>query len=207
MPTKPMDSMAKEVDNTAATDEVAFDQKQQLQQTLRQGPDEKPRQQASPHSNGPKPSRWTLRTIRASIESLAHYSLSGVSRLLHRLGLKVRSAKVQHFSPDPLYLDKCDCLDQCLRHTAITPERVVSVFLDEMSYYRWPYESRHWADAHGVLADRQGTKQQQWRIIGALNARTGRVDYLDGYKCGREKVIAMYERLADVYDRADVVYV
>jgi hypothetical protein len=34
-----------------------------------------------------------------------------------------------------------------------------------------------------------------WRIIGAMNALTGRVDFLDDYIVGRAKVIKFYEQL------------
>ena len=39
-------------------------------------------------------------TIRASFDWLTDYSLSGVWRLLDRLDLRLRSARVQQFSPD-----------------------------------------------------------------------------------------------------------
>ena len=38
---------------------------------------------------------------------------------------------------------------------------------------------------------RAGTNQQ-WRTIGALNALTGQVNYLDGYIVGRQQVIQFY---------------
>ena len=57
------------------------------------------------------------------------------------------------------------------------------------------------------MADRAGSKQQLWRVIGALNALTGQVDYLDGYIIGREKVSAFYRQLDRVYADAKRVYV
>ena len=85
-----------------ATAEVAFsfDQqlKQEIQERLRQGPGEEARQRAAATPDGPPPSRWTLDTIRASFASLADYTLSGVWRLLNRLDLRLRSARVQQFS-------------------------------------------------------------------------------------------------------------
>ena len=38
-----------------------------------------------------------------------------------------------------------------------------------------------------------------WRIIGALNAVTGRVDFLDAYIVGRAKVIQFYKQLDAAY--------
>src|SRR5690349_3292943 len=49
------------------------------------------------------PPRWTLARIRLAVPALAGYSLSGVWRILHRCRLRLRSAAVQQWSPDPAY--------------------------------------------------------------------------------------------------------
>jgi hypothetical protein len=41
------------------------------------------------------------------------------------------------------------------------------------------------------VADRKESSNSQWRIIGAMNAITGAVHYLEGYIVGRAKVVAM----------------
>ena len=56
------------------------------------------------------------------------------------------------------------------------------------------------------MAPRAGTNQQ-WRTIGALNAVTGQVTYLDGYIVGRQQVIQFYRQLAHTYPAADWLYV
>jgi hypothetical protein len=55
-----------------------------------------------------------LQTIRASFDWLADYTLSGVWRLLNRLDLRLRSARVQQFSPDPDYAGKLLNLEMAL---------------------------------------------------------------------------------------------
>ena len=67
---------------------------------------------------GPPPSRWTLRSIRATFPWLEEYTLSGVWRTLKRHGLSLRSARVQQYSPDPEYADKVDYLAYCMQETA-----------------------------------------------------------------------------------------
>lgn len=131
-------------------------------------------------------------------------------RLLRRAGLHLRSARVQLYSPDPDYLVKREQLEACLRAAAGAPDTMVCVFLDEMGSYRWPAPACDWTlgpPAPGPLADRAHSKQQQWRLIGALNALTGQVDYLDGYRVGRAKVIEMYQTLAARYPEAARIYV
>ena len=57
--------------------------KAELLETLHAGPGEAARQEVMVGSNGPVPSRWTLRTVRVSVGWLTDYSLSGVWRVMH----------------------------------------------------------------------------------------------------------------------------
>jgi transposase len=194
----------------AATTGVVFNRDQQLQQQLQerlhQGPGEETRQQAAATPQGPPPSRWTLQTIRASFDWLADYTLSGVWRLLNRLDLRLRSARVQQFSPDPDYAGKLLNLEMALWEAHRYPNSVVAVFLDEMGFSRWPDPAPDWA---GVvpMANRCGANNGLWRLIGGLNALTGQVHYLDAYIVGRAKVTEFYGRLVEAYPRARRLYV
>ena len=178
---------------------------------LRQGPGEEARREAAPTADGPPPSRWTLRTIRATIDSVAGYTLSGVWRWLrNRVGAKLRSAAVQQYSPDPEYRRKVRYLKRCLRKAARQPREVVLVFLDEMGYTIWPDAAPDWAGeapAMPPVADRQEVNNSLWRIVGAMNVLTGRVTYLDNYIVGRAKLIEIYGLLAKKYPKAKTIYV
>lgn len=145
-------------------------------------------------------------TIRATIDWLHDYSLSGVWYVLQRCGLKLHSAVVQHYSPDPDYPLKVFRLKKALRDAARHPHRVAALFLDEFGYTRWPEPARDWS-AVTPIARRSQTNNQQWRTIGALNALTGKVSYLDAYIIGRAKVIEFYGQLNQIYRRFDTVHV
>jgi transposase len=155
----------------------------------------------------PPPSRWTLRAIRATFESFRAMTLSGIWRSLEqRFGIALRSGKVQHYSPDPEYMTKYDYLCKCLNDAATMPDRVALVFLDEMGYARWPEAAPDWTSQPPVprpLADRAESPNRLWRIIGALNAVTGRVDFLDAYIVGRAKVIQFYGQLDAAYPNVE----
>ena len=56
------------------------------------------------------------------------------------------------------------------------------------------------------MAQRAGNTQQ-WRTIGALNAVTGQVNYLDGYIVGRQQGSQFYHQLDHAYPAADRLYV
>jgi transposase len=177
-----------------------------LAQQLHAGPGEAARQAQGITVQAPTPSRWQLVTIRATIDWLQDYSLSGVWYVLQRCGLKLHSAAVQQYSPDPDYLKKVFRLKKSLREAARNPRTIAALFLDEFGYTRWPDPARDWS-AETPIAHRSATNNQQWRTIGALNALTGQVSYLDAYIIGRAKVIEFYDQLNRTYRRFDTVYV
>ena len=196
--------------NTAVPIGGDFDRTEEVQERLRHAPGQEARQVVAATPDSPAPSRWTLKTVRASFPWLKDRSLSGVWRLLQRCELRVRSARVQHYSPDPDYVTKQAHLLTCLRTAAEEPERVALVFLDEMGYHRWPEPTTAWAPrapSPALETERGGTSQQQWRVIGALNALTGRVDYREKYIVGREQVIGFYRQLAEAYGTVERLYV
>jgi transposase len=179
--------------------------KEDLLETLRAGPGEAARQEVAVAENGPAPSRWTLRTIRASVAWLTEYTLSGVWRALQAWGLGLHASCTRLFSPDPDYRSKVRRLHRCLRDTARHPDTVVALFLDEFGYQRWPEVAPTWG-LEAAVAQRAGNNQQ-WRTIGALNAVTGQVNYLDGYIVGRQQVIKFYTQLDRAYSEVDRIYV
>lgn len=156
------------------------------------------------------PSRWTLVRIRQALPEVADYTLSGVWRLVVGSGLRWRRGQVPPFSPDPEYATKLATLERCLQATAAAPERMVTLFLDEMGFTRWPEPGPDWAPVAPTpppQADRQGAPAGKWRLVGALNAWTGQVDYLDNYKVGRKQLAQFYQQVAAAYPAAERIYV
>jgi hypothetical protein len=206
-PSSPRDSTdCKATSRAASAASVFDDRKDELQERLRHGPGPEAQEAAAATPQGPAPSRWTLQTIRASFDWLADYTLSGLRRLLDRLDLGLHSAKVQQFSPDPDYLSKRLRLMRVPGQARRHPGQVEAVFIDEMGYTRWPDPGPDYGGPTPA-ADRRGANNGLWRLIGGLNARTGRLDYLGAYVVGRAKVIGFYERLAAAYPDAERLYV
>jgi transposase len=173
-----------------------------LEERLQQGPE--PVTPPAVGATCPWPGRWTLRTIRASFDWLHEYTLSGVWYLLARHDLALHSARVQLYSPDPAYTLKVKRLKRHLREAARMPGQVELLFLDEFIFYRWPEPAAQWGSVPFVVP-RDGNNSQ-WRLIGALNALTGRTDYLDNYVVGRKQVSAFYAQLEAAYPRAERIY-
>jgi hypothetical protein len=187
-----------------------FDHRAELTERLHYGPGEEARHVMAPTASGPSPSRWSLRSIQATFPWLHSYSLSGVWRLVQGWGVRLRQGRLPLYSPDPDYAPKLNRLLNCLREAAQTPEEVVVLFLDEMGSFRWSDAAPDWAEvapAKAPEAGRAGPTNRQQRLIGALNARTGQVDYLENYIVGCEQVIAFYGRLNQIYARARHIYV
>ena len=185
----------------------------ELEKRLAHAPGEEARQEIAPTADGPPPSRWSLRAVRATFRWTREMSLSGVWRALRREGVCLRRGRIRQFSPDPAYATKRDHLLACLRDAATHPDAVALLFLDEMGFYRWPEPAADWsvaAPAAAPVAARGGPNNRhnrQWRIIGALNALTGQVTYRDAYIIGREKVGTFYHQLVAAYPHARRIYV
>jgi transposase len=179
---------------------------EELLETLRAGPSDAARREVRVGVSGPAPSRWTLRTIRASVDWLMDYTLSGVWRVLQSCELGLHNSCARLFSPDPEYANKVRRLHRCLRAAVRHPDTVVALFLDEFGYQRWPEVAPTWG-GDAAVAQRAG-HNQQWRTIGALNALTGQVHYLDGSIVGRQQVIQFYSRLDRAYPKqVELIYV
>ena len=127
-------------------------------------------------------------------------------RYLNRQGLKLRSARGQQFSPDPAYQAKLIDLEMARWEARRYPRSVAAVFIDERGFSRWP-EPGLGGGAEPAVADRLGSNNGLWRLIGGLNAVTGRVDYLDNYIAGPAKVIESYGELVGAYPQAEAAYV
>jgi hypothetical protein len=102
--------------------------KEELVEILRAGPGEAARQEVAATKSGPVPGRWTLRTIRTSVDWLTEYTVSGVWRMLRSVGLGLHTSCARWFSPDPDYCSKVRRLHRCLRDAARHPGSVMRCF-------------------------------------------------------------------------------
>ena len=182
---------------------------EQLRERLHYPPDEAARLAVNPTPDGPPPSRWTLRGVRASITWLNEYSLSGVWRVLQAAGLQLRQGRPRLFSPDPEYAEKQAYLLDCLRLTATQPDENVLLFLDEMGFFRWADPAPDWMPAAPLPARtvQSADNNRQWRIVGVLNALSGQVNYLDNYIVGRKALQQFYPVIVQAYPRAQRIFV
>jgi len=154
-------------------------------------------------------SRWTLSRIADRFDFFKGKSLSGVWYALRRCGIRLRHGRPQMYRPDGASRQKVERLLAALRDARQSPRQIVVLFLDEMSYESWPQAACDWgeqAPAPPPLAKRKPARFRRRRIIGALNATTGRVYYHDAPHISGP-VAAFLKLLARAYRWARTIYI
>ena len=127
---------------------------------------------------------------------------------LTRLGIHLRQGRPQLYSPDPDYEAKEQRLLEVLSEAG-TDDEIVALFLDELTYYHWPLPASDWAEMDGPppQAERDNPGEKKYRIVGALNAQTGRVTYRQAYKIDRWQFIRFLSQVAQEYPDAKFIYI
>lgn len=119
-------------------------------------------------------SRWTLERIQQGCEWLRHYSLSGIWKVLRACRVHYKRGQVHLHSPDPDYCQKRDQAQKCVPIARQYPEEVVTLYLDEFSFYRWPTVATMYAQA--------GRFQPQAKLTPGYNTRGRLVVAIDVVK-------------------------
>lgn len=127
-------------------------------------------------------SRWTLAALRDVEPTWGHYSCCGLWRLLRAVQIRYKRGRHHVHSPDPEYVSKRDAARACLESARQAPDRVVTYYLDELSFYRQPTVADDWHPAghEQPLARRAHRSNIYHRVLGALNAVTAQVVFRMG---------------------------
>ncbi len=179
------------------------EQKAEVSELLHQAPPPTPTQPLAP-------ARWSLPHLCAVCQWLTAYSLSGVWRLLHRWGLSYKRGRHYLHSPDPQYQAKRDYAWRCVAEARAAYPRVVTLYLDELTYYRQPSLACDWeprGTRHQPRADCGYSSNKRRRVVATLDVVTGRVLYEQAWKIGAHRLAAFYTRLRRQYREAKEIYV
>jgi hypothetical protein len=154
-------------------------------------------------------SRWCLTAIRQTVPWLAGYSLSGIWRLLNALRMHYKRGRQALHSPDPNYAALRDQAQSCVLATQSDPHRVITLYLDEFSFYRWPSVAPVYA-----LAGRQQPVARlipayntRGRLIVALVVATGRVLYRQRAHIDLGQLVGFMFDIRAAFPQAEVIYV
>ena len=163
-----------------------------------------------PRDHGVERTRWRLQDLIGRVPITAQ-SVSGLWTALRRLDIRYRAGWAHLLSPDPLAQDKLAWLEAVLQRARAQPERVVVLWLDELTFYRLPSMAPTWSDA----ANRQRAQKAGMsagantcaRVVGALNAFTGQLHVLLRSEIGSTQLQHFYLLLRTAYPHADEIYV
>ena len=90
----------------------------------------------SPREHGIDRTRWRLQDLLAVVgASLGVTCVSGLWRVMQRLALRFRQGWAYAVSPDPLADEKLAWIDAIKQHADAHPDRVVVLWLDELTVY------------------------------------------------------------------------
>lgn len=141
---------------------------------------------------------------------MSGYSLSGIWRLLEAWGVRYKRGRQYLHSPDPDYLEKRDFAQHCVELARHQYPRVVTLYLDEMTYYRQPSLASEWCgrgSAAQPLARLSYGPNRRGRVVATLDVVTGQVIFAQGAKIGVQQLAGFYPRLREQYREAQVIYV
>jgi transposase len=161
-----------------------------------------------PHTLGYHRSRWSLSLLAQECEWLQVGGPSTLSRLLKRLGISYKRGREYVHSPDPHYEAKRQLIEQARQQAHDDPQRIVLVYVDQLSYFRQPsvaqaYEARGHAQA---LARRSHRSNTYFRVMAGLDALTGQVIYRQRSRTSRWVVADFWRLLRCVYPEAETIY-
>jgi DDE superfamily endonuclease len=154
-------------------------------------------------------SRWSLQALLENCDWLQLKTLSGLWRLLDRLGISYKRARDYLHSPDREYEAKVTYIQQSLQQTLRQPERYALLYLDEFGFERQPTLSWAYTERGTALplAQRSHRTNTICRGIGALNALTGQLTYEQHSKINLPCLSNFYQHLTDAYHWAESIFV
>jgi transposase len=154
-----------------------------------------------PREHGQPRARWTLEGLGAVIPECAGASRSGIWRLLARHGLRRKRGRDHIHSPDPRYREKLSYLATVQARVAAAGGAAVLLYGDEVTYYRQPSIGYGYAEAGRAepRAERSTRSDSTTRVVGALDAATGRVIARQQARIGVPALIRFFRDLAAAY--------
>jgi transposase len=162
-----------------------------------------------PRAAGVDRARWTLAALRTAVAWLGRLTDAGASRLLRRLGVRYRRGQAHLHSPDPAYRAKMAAVVDARIAAVDRPGAVVFLYQDEFTACRRPSVARAWHEAGGPgrPAELGQAANTERRLIGALDAVTGRLTCWPRAHADVDTLIGFYRAVAAAYPDAGVIYV
>jgi len=150
-------------------------------------------------------SRWTLALLQQLCAPLAGLTtLSGVWRRLKRWRIRWKRGRLHVTSPDPAYASKMQAIAEALHQAKAQPETLSVLYADETTCHRQPFVGAAWheqgsAGKYQPTADLAHGSNSVRRVVGTLDAVTGRVLYRANTKIGVFQLAAFLKQVRNAY--------
>lgn len=134
-------------------------------------------------------------------------SLSGLWRLLRRLHIHYKRSRFYLHSNDIEYTEKLKTVKVSIAR--FIPKKVAVLFLDEHTLTNTPILHADYAKKGNFqkLAELPYLKKLTWRIAATIDAFSGRIVAVQGYKISVNKIIELYQKIVDIYHDFHTIYI
>jgi transposase len=161
-----------------------------------------------PHQFGYPRARWTLALLRTACDWLKVAGDASLAAVLARLGIAYKRGRDYVHSPDPDYWPKLHRVSQCVAAARAAPGQIVTLYQDELTYYRQPtlaaaYEA---AGSQQPLAERSYRANTPTRLAGSLDVSDGRTLHRQASHLGIRELVAFYQQIRVAYPQAERIY-
>jgi transposase len=162
-----------------------------------------------PRQFGYDRTRWRLADLLGECSGWRVATVSGLAGLLDRLGISYQRGRDYVHSPDPDYREKMAEIAALRAQARACPERLVVLYLDELTYYRQPtlaagWEARNEAQPRARRSHRANTAT---RAIATLNPLDGRVVAWQGSRIGIPQLVRFYQQVREAYPTAERLFI
>ena len=168
----------------------------------------------SPPNPSPPRTRWTLQLAGRLCPALQGLgSLSGIWRRLKRWRIVYKRGRRRLHSPDPQYQSKLQAIQEAQALAQAIPEQMVLLYADEKTFYRQPLPGQAWGAKgsggdHQPPADLSHRSNSKSRLVGALDAVSGRLLWRNRSRIGVGELVKFLEQVREAYpDRKRIVMV
>jgi hypothetical protein len=153
-------------------------------------------------------SRWWLDGLRQVVEWLRPLRLSGVYRLLWRLGIHYKRGRRYVHSPDPAYAAKVATIGYVRQRAEADPERITVLYEDEVTYYRRPTVAQGYAVSgqDAPRADQGQGNTTQRRIAACVDVQTGQLFTWQRAHFNVSTLLRCYQEVEHAYPDAHRLY-
>ena len=161
-----------------------------------------------PHQVGIDRSRWRLQDLLEHCAWLRCQTQAGMWQVLDHLDIHYKRGRTYVHSPDPAYEEKLARIEALKRFVQAHPDEYVLLYQDECSIYRQPSVGYDYEVAGSDCPHARQARllNNVIRLVGTLDALTGRVVHKTWSKVGTKQMASFYQLVRQAYPHAKRIW-